>query len=52
MEKKLKMIFNSQKKHSTRYDLVDPEDAEKKIVGSIYWPKDKGDIPDEIKITK
>ena len=48
--KELIAILNAPKKHSIRYDLVFKDNKEK-IVGSIYWPKDAGEIPKEIKVT-
>lgn len=45
----LTAVYNSDKKNSIRYDLYIGEDRTK-IVGSIYWPKDKGIMPKEFTI--
>jgi hypothetical protein len=47
-EKKVVATLNAPKKHSVRYDLR--IEGTEKIVGSIYWPKELGNIPGEIKI--
>jgi hypothetical protein len=50
MEAKLIAIFNAEKKHSVRYDLFRIDNPEKNV-GSIYWPKDAGKMPDIIEVT-
>ena len=47
-EKKVVAEFNGNKKHSVRYDLR--IEGSERIVGSIYWPKELGEIPTEIKV--
>lgn len=42
-------ILNSPKKHSTRFDLFSDKNPEKTI-GSIYWPKDFGPIPEKLSV--
>ena len=45
----LTAIFKAPKKNSDRYDLYIGDDRSK-IIGSIYWPKDKGTLPKEFKV--
>lgn len=47
-----KAIYNSQKKHSVRYDIFVEHDGKDVVVGSLYWPKALGKAPDRLDITE
>ena len=47
-EKTVVAILNSPKKHSIRYDLF--IEGIDKTIGSIYWPKDAGVMPEKFTV--
>lgn len=43
-------IFNSDKKHSKRYDIYVNIDGDKVQVGAFYWPKNLGVLPQKVTV--